>query len=254
MAMLSEIVGFRGVFRALQALNTSPADGLPCAAVESIMAEDAGDRTAPDLLEQMLSAGVVREKGHRLQLTTFGTRTYLLLEALNGGDLRQLFGRMREVDASTSMYQLVRQGMTERFLESLVTRPGFGRLYICSPWINLSRRAIGFLTHGVHQMEKRHGRCPELLVITRPTEAGVPDGALALRDMGATFFFHSRLHSKVYVREPGIEGGTLIAVVGSQNLTKSSNLELGIWIDSDSYFINQLIRYFYDLSNYCVES
>jgi hypothetical protein len=43
-------------------------------------------------------------------------------------------------------------------------------------------------------------------------------------------------------------------VVGSQNLTCSMNLELGIKINSDSHIINQLIGYFWDVSNYCVEA
>jgi len=145
--------------------------------------------------------------------------------------------------------------MTERFLESLVLRPGFGRLYICSPWINLTRKAKGYLAHAVFRAEKRYKCAPELLVLTRPWQDAntLPESLESLRDLGATVFLHPRLHSKLYIREPGPEGGVLAAVVGSQNLTRSVNIELGIWINADSVLIHQLIRYFWEVTNYSEE-
>jgi hypothetical protein len=200
--------------------------------------------------------GLVRREGHQFRVTVFGARTYLLLEALNGGDVTHVFNRLTQLGEVAPMYELVRQGMAERFLQTLVTRPGFRRLYIASPWINLSRRARGFLLHAVHQCERRHGQAPELLVMTRPGRTGsprIPESVKPLEELGATVFLHRRLHSKLYIREPGTTGGVLLAIVGSENLTCSAHLELGIQVNSDSRLINQLIRYFWDVSSYSSE-
>jgi hypothetical protein len=50
-----------------------------------------------------------------------------------------------------------------------------------------------------------------------------------------------------------MSGGYSMAILGSQNLTRSNYLELGIRINSDSQIINKLIAYFWELSYTCVE-
>ena len=72
-------------------------------------------------------------------------------------------------------------------------------------------------------------------------------------DLGATIFLHRSLHSKLYIREPGANGGSLLAIVGSQNLTRSNYLELGIQILGDSTLVQNLVRYFFDVTNESVE-
>jgi hypothetical protein len=44
-----------------------------------------------------------------------------------------------------------------------------------------------------------------------------------------------------------------MAIVGSQNLTKSRYLELGVRINSDSQMIDRLIGYFLELTNHSRE-
>ena len=44
-----------------------------------------------------------------------------------------------------------------------------------------------------------------------------------------------------------------MAIVGSQNLTKSNYLELGIRINSDNQVIDHLIAYFWEITNYSHE-
>jgi hypothetical protein len=141
--------------------------------------------------------------------------------------------------------------MTSQFLESIVERPGFSRLYFCSPWINLDTRQRDMLAHAIMR-EERRGGCPELHVICRPSEVAAdraPEALAPFEKLGATILLNGRLHTKLYIREPDKSGGYSMAIVGSQNLTKSQYLELGIRINADSAIISQLIRYFWDLAN-----
>ena len=63
------------------------------------------------------------------------------------------------------------------------------------------------------------------------------------------FSTNKKVHSKLYIREPDSAGGLMLAIVGSQNLTRSRMLELGILIKGDDQVVNQLVRHFVDLSN-----
>jgi phosphatidylserine/phosphatidylglycerophosphate/cardiolipin synthase-like enzyme len=141
--------------------------------------------------------------------------------------------------------------MTKLFLRSINERPGFRRLYLCSPWISLDQRDVVMLAHAVLQVQEKRGERPEIVVIVRPEQDGpvrVPASVVPLRELGATIFLNSRLHTKLYIREPDSNGGYAMAIVGSQNLTKSSYIELGLRINSDSQMIYQLIAYFWEIT------
>lgn len=201
----------------------------------------------------LVSDGILQALGDDFGLSTFGIRAFILLEALNGGDLRLAYQRLGSLDNTLHSYQLVREGMTETFLENVSARPGFQRIFLCSPWIRLSDRNRKLLVHALHAAELR-GERPEVLVLTRPgVEGSAPSGVAPFLEFGATVFLNPRLHTKLYIREPGRRGGYSMAIVGSQNLTRSKYLELGIRINSDSTMIDQLIAYFWALSNQSVE-
>ena len=203
--------------------------------------------------EDLVAAGVLQVLGVDFGLSTFGIRTVVLLEALNGGDLRLAYDRLSNLDGTLHSYELVREGMTDAFLQNVNARPGFVRLYLCSPWIGLSDHNRNLLVHSLHSAEAS-GERPELLVLTRPGGDGsAPSGIAPLQKLGATVFLNPRLHTKLYIREPGRRGGFSMAVVGSQNLTRSNYLELGIRINSDSAMIDRLIAYFWSLSYESVE-
>jgi len=200
-----------------------------------------------------VAAGVLQRDADRIRLTSFGLRAAMLLEALNGGDLRDLYRRLGAIDSTLRAYELVREGMTETFLRNLNDRPGFGRLYFCSPWINLGRREQEMLTHAVIAAEKR--ATPEILVLTRPANGEkVPAPLRDLQGLGGTVFLNPRLHTKLYIREPDASGGYTMAIVGSENLTRSRYLELGIRINNDGQIINQLVRYFWELASWSQEA
>ena len=204
-------------------------------------------------LHELVAERLVFERGNSFGLTSVGIRTCLLLEAMNGADLRDVYRRLSRLDSGLRMYELVREGMTRMFLQSLIERPAFGRLYFCSPWTSFDAIQANSLSYAVHQFEKRHRRLPEISVITRPekgTETAISDSAQLLQqDFEATIYLNKSLHTKLYIREPDANGGYLMAIVGSQNLTRSNYLELGIRINSDSSMISQLIGYFFEISN-----
>lgn len=217
---------------------------------------DLGVAVPSQVVDELVEARLLQQQGSGMAISRDGQRASLLIEALNGGDIERTYARLRQVNGLGSMYELVRQGMTTKFFESLMERPGFARLYVCSPWINPSDREASILRHASLQMERRSGRPPEVFVITRPPEhqpRGAEEGIRPFRDIGARVFLHSRLHSKLYIREPDANGGYLMAIVGSENLTRSNNLELGIQINSDGRLIDQLIAHFWELTTYTQE-
>ena len=183
------------------------------------------------------------------------TKLQLLLEAIEGGDINDVYRRLRRIDG-TQTYELIREGMTDSFFESLRgVRGRFGSLYVCSPWINASDRALRNLHFAVLEHQSRTTDLPELFVVTRPSNNSVEKDKLdPFRSLHAKIFYLPKLHSKLYIREPDKSGGTMLAIVGSQNLTRSRYLELGVRINGDDQLIRQLIRYFMDLTNISSET
>lgn len=255
MAHLHQTLAVEGAYETLRDLEASSASAFSADEMTGIM-ERCGVDQPKATMADMVAANLLSISGQRFGLTTLGIRTSLLLEAINGADLRDVYRRLSRYDTALRMYELVREGMTKAFLQNINDRPRFGRLYLCSPWISFDRRDLAMLTHAVLQVEQKQGARPEILVIVRPeqnTTSVVPASLAPLLQLGATIFLNSRLHTKLYIREPDASGGYAMAIVGSQNLTTSNYIELGIRINSDSRMIDQLIAYFWEITNYSHE-
>lgn len=252
---LHEKVGFSGAYDALRALDAvTQAAGVSEEHAADVL-RATGVAEAEETLHELNSMGLLRRSGDAVNLTTLGVRTVALLEAVNGGDLSIAFHRLARYDSNLRRYELVREGMTKTFLRNLVDRPGLRRLYICSPWISLDDADRSALMHAITRADMRRPGV-ELIVITRPSGASsdAPQSIEPLRSLGASVYLHPRLHTKLYIREPGLDGGYSMAIVGSQNLTRSNYLELGIRVNGDTDVISQLTRYFLDLCNASRES
>jgi len=236
----------------LREIEAGSSTSLTLQDVIGVMA-NAGVEDPPTLLADFLASNLLHKWGDRVGLTILGIRTLLMLEALNGADVRAIYRRLSHYDSTLRMYELVREGMTAEFLRSINQRPGFTRLYFCSPWIRLDNMRRQMLVHAVVE-EERHKQAPELLVITRPEQDERAQAELEVfRKLRATIFFNARLHTKLYIREPGQSGGYPMAIVGSQNLTRSQYLKLGNRINADSVMVDQLIAYFWELCNASIE-
>jgi len=250
-----QVVAKPGMAEALQELANSSVTGRGRSELEDILS-NAGAREPITAVDDLLEYNLLEQFGDRLGISLAGIRTSLLIQALNGADIEAIWGQLRRVTGSAATYELVREGMTKLFVQSLVDRPGFGRLYFCSPWVNPSQKEGAMLKYAVMREERQSRRLPEVIVVTRPPDVMPPEarGGLAVfREIGAKIYFHRRLHSKLYIREPGPAGGLPMAILGSQNLTRSDWLELGIRINGDSQLIAQLMRYFLDLMSWSSE-
>jgi hypothetical protein len=251
---LLQLLGHGGITATLDQLARENATAFPRAALENMFASF-GASSPAEAVEKCMEASLIEPFGPRLGISSFGRRALLLIQALDGGDIEHIFRRLRQMSGARETYELVRQGMTTRFFTSLVGHPGVARLFFCSPWIHPTAKEAAILRHTALQVAKRAAKL-DVLVLTRPPEMmpkGTEGGLDCFKDVGAQFFFHSRLHSKLYIREPDANGGLSMAIVGSQNLTRSNHLELGIRVNNDGRMIDELIRYFLELTSYSTE-
>ena len=247
-AALTTVLGSEGAFQVLGELQRSSVTSYPTEELATLI-ESCGMADSVVTVDDLLKANLLYRRPGGLAITRFGMRTALLLEAIYGGDLHDLWRRLSSLDPGLRTFELIRNQLTSVFLSGLSRRPGFRRLYICSPWISLDEHQRQLLTHAVMREAD-----PEILVITRPTSnGGPPRGVQPLLDLGAVVFLNGSLHTKLYIREPDASGGALVAILGSQNLTKSTYLELGIQIRGDSTLVQNLVEYFFDVSNESVE-
>ena len=249
MSQLLSLLATPGVDLTLRHLAGAPDSAYPRIQLEDVL-HGHGAPAPHSLIDCLIGENLLQWIGNRIAISRNGRKVNLLMEAIAGGDVRDIFRRLQRIDGGQS-YELVREGMTESFFESLSrTSDRLGTLYVCSPWINASRHAIEHLHYACLRQSGYAVQQPELLVVTRPPrDQGNPSPLAPFRDLGARIFFHRKLHSKLYIREPDQSGGTLFAVVGSQNLTRSRYLELGIRIAGDDQLVRQLIRYFLELMN-----
>lgn len=253
MVHLNEQLGQPGLFDLLVALDDDERTRVP---VEEALplTESRGVVDPLYALHQLQGLGLISRVNDEVGLSTMGIKVTLLLRAINGEDIAQVFYKLRRLDTHLSNYSLVREGMTTGFFKSLALRPDLGSLYVCSPWINLTTTEVRYLRTSILRRQ-RYGGDPDIFVITRPDDGrGTRSENLnPFRALGATIFLNGKLHTKLYIREPGVSGGFMMAIVGSQNLTRSKFLELGIRIEADSVLIRQLIGYFFNISHYSTE-
>ena len=246
-----QVLAVSGVINTLRLLSAMNSTALPRVQLQTAL-DDEGIPESEKILDACIDAHLLQFYGPELGLSRTGLRVLSLVDALEGADIDDVYRQLRRIDGRSDMYELVREGMTSRFMNTLIDRPAVRRLYLCSPWVNPSKRDLGILRYTLLQAHRGSELTPELLVMTRPRDH-VPrecvPGIDALAALGATIYFHPRLHSKLYIREPGPSGGILLAIVGSQNLTRANNLELGIQINGDTHVISQLIQFFWHLTS-----
>lgn len=249
MSTLNAAVGLPGAHETLRAIDQSSDSVFTYDALADLMGRH-GAEDVDKTLTALIGSNLLHQAPQGFEITHLGRRAGLLLDALNGADLRDVWRGLGYLDPTLRNYELLRNNLTDEFLKSLTSRPSFGRLYICSPWISFDRREEKLLASAMLQAE-RGGVRPDIWVVTRPekgpTEATAPSGGRYLQQLGATVVLNRNLHSKLYIREPGPSGGYLMAILGSQNLTRSTYLELGIRIHADTIMISNLIAYFLEL-------
>lgn len=253
---LSEIVGLKGVFAAIREMRHG--QPLPETDVTACL-DKSGVGSSKQILRELVEQGVIGKTGETYFVSSLGQKVWLLLSAINGADLNAVVGELSQMHPAFRPYELVTEGMTAEFIESLVRRPDFRRLYICSPWIHLKDKLLRKLTIALYKAQglRRPSEKVEILVIARPLIKTAPaysafvETFRALRRLGAEIVVHPNLHTKLYIREPDLRGGLTVAVFGSENLTSKRNIELGIRITNDDTLIRRLISYYFELYARC---
>jgi hypothetical protein len=255
MPMPSEVLGQSGLFRWLDEMQYS--QPITQASILDSMQKN-GVGSPDSIFDQMLDLGIIIEESNRFVLSSYGRKAHLLLGGINGEDLREVVRHLSQLEPSIFPYDIVREGMTSDFISSLEARPDFRRIYICSPWISLKRKIKHKLILALYKaQELREGGKIDLLIIARPLHKTDPAYEIkletfrTLENLGAEIVVHKDLHAKIYIREPGSAGGLSIAVFGSENLTGTRNIELGIKITNDTELLHKLVAHFYDIYSQC---
>jgi hypothetical protein len=200
------------------------------------------------LFDDLRVSGFFSARPQGMALTTKAHRTLLFSSGALGSSSASVFDELRTIETTLNRYDLVREGMTSRFIKGLLNEPGFQRLYICSPWINLQKDDLGRLAMALDKAKRSLARPPEILVLVQtPKIPEVKKTLELLRGFGAEIVEKNRLHSKLYMREPGPSGGLSLAIVGSENLTRQKWIELGVEIRNDSHILSKLRSYFFDV-------
>lgn len=251
----SEILGQPGVFDFLKEvynLQTISSDQV----LDLLLA--CGSGSPQPLLDQLTPLGVIIEAGNQLSLSPKGHQVWWLLQAINGGDLKETIHRLTQLDPTLIPYEIVKEGMTGEFIDSLASFPKFRRVLICSPWIYLQRKQLQKFSYAVYKAQEESSvKKVDIIAIAKPLKRKDPnyDQFLevfrALTRVGVEIVLHEKLHTKLYIRDPGTAGGFSQAIFGSENLTSKRNIELGIRITNDTVIINKLITYFFDLYQEC---
>ena len=189
MSQLLPLLAAPGVYLTLRELASSPD-----AAYRRVHLEDTlyghGASAPHSLLDRLINANLLQWIGDRVAISRNGRKTQLLVQAIDGGDLADIYRRLQRIDGRPS-YELVREDMTETFFAGLTQAAGrLGTLYLCSPWINASERAVQNLQYSFLQRPRRFTHDPELLVLTRPPGDDFEPSSLApFRSLGARVFY-----------------------------------------------------------------
>lgn len=237
-----------GVFATLRTLDNAASGTLATDDCFNLL-QEGGVSDPVSTVGELEGLGLIHARADSLSLSTNGLKTVLLLRALSGASLHEILPRLRALAGNRDNYTLVREGMTTGFFRSLATNPNVGRLYVCSPWIRLSTKEQRYLASNVLR-NRRLSQPPRITVITRVGDkyGSRRESLDPFLDLGATVFSNHKLHAKVYIREPGMSGGYTMAIIGSQNLTRSKYLELGIRIEGDTVIIRKLVTYVLELT------
>ena len=139
MSNLNVAAGLRGAHETLRAIDQSSETAFSYDALIDLMQRQ-GAENLEETLTALIANNLLHQAPQGFQITHLGRRASLLLDALNGADLRDIWRKLGQLDQTLRNYELLRNNLTDHFLNSLTNRPSFGRLYICSPWISFERR------------------------------------------------------------------------------------------------------------------
>lgn len=200
----------------------------------------------PYLEEQFRRYNLVAEP--ELVVSGRGRACHCGVNLIEGSSIVDAIDRLHEIDPLAKRITLVREGMTDAFLNLVRRLDSIRRIWICSPWVSLSKDRLRDLTIGIERTKRDTGFVPEVTVVTRPVQdqpLGEKNETLAyFGRVNAVVKYKPNLHSKLYIVETASTPPQRQAFVGSENFTKPRYQEVGIRVNNDNQLIDDLVRYF----------
>ena len=246
--LMNEIVGKKGAYQFLDRIYEYQ-DVVQSQDLAQLIDET---NISQDLFSELTDAGLFIGTPDGFYISSLGKRVTLLLRGINGQEeISEVFRKLTYLYPELRPYELITEDITSYFVDSLLVRPDFIRVYICSPWIRLEQGHLEKVKQAVSQAKRRYENL-QIFVITKPRkgyrnwQASVETFEV-LRSLGAEIVTNERLHAKLYISEPGPYGGAQYAIFGSENLTGRQNIELAIKIENDNEILRKLTGFFFEI-------
>lgn len=246
--LMNEIVGKMGAYQFLDRIFEYP-DVVQSQDLAQLIDEM---NISQDLFSELADGGLLIGTPDGFYISSLGKKVTLLLRGINGQEeISEVFRKLTYLYPELKPYELITEDITSYFVDSLLVRPDFIRVYICSPWIRLEQSHLEKVKQAVSQAKRRYENL-QILVITKPRrgyhnwQASVETFEV-LKSLGAEIVTNEKLHAKLYISEPGSYGGAQYAIFGSENLTGRQNIELAIKIENDNEILGKLTRFFFEI-------
>lgn len=246
--LMNEIVGKKGAYQLLDKIYQYQ-DVVQSHELARLIDEV---NASPELFSELTEAGLFIGTPTGFHISSLGKKVTLLLRGINGDEeLSEVFRKLTYLYPELRPYELITKDVTSYFVDNLLLRPDFIRIYICSPWIRLEKDHLEKIKQAVLKAEKKYQNL-QIFVITQPREGyrnwqASVETFKVLKSLGAEIATNQKLHAKLYISEPGAYGGAYYAIFGSENLTGRQNIELAIKIENDNEILGKLTRYFREI-------
>jgi len=166
---------------------------------------------------------------------------------------RRLIEKIQQLYPELRRIAVIRDNLTGEFFKCLHSVRTAGRISICSPWINMNNdqfETLAFLLQQSVLLEEPHS-INVVMLPSKPSERHHDTTQEMVRrfaELGITVLFSKGLHAKLYVRTPSSSNGSSFAVIGSQNLTRSTYTELGLLIKNERRLVEDLQAAFFEIA------
>jgi len=246
---MSELIGQKGVFQFLNGMNEF-SDMVSSAHLGKLIENT---NISQEVFSALSNNGLFIESPEGFYISSYGKKVTLLLKNINGLlDDSELLTNLTHSNVNLRSYELITESITNYFIDSIEKYPNFIRLYICSPWIRLDDIHLQRFQGAVMKASRLYKNL-EILIISKPKEGynkweESSETFRVLKMMKSDIFTNMKLHTKLYICEPGSLGGSHCAIIGSENLTGMKNIELAIKIENNNDILNKLQQYFFEIS------
>jgi hypothetical protein len=199
-SLISEVVGQKGAYPFLHK-TCQIRDVITTSKLDELIAEF---DISQELFSDLTNIGLFTGTPQGFYISTLGKKAVVLLRCLNGDcSNNDLFNELASLQPESRPYELITEGITDYFIDSVDKYCDFIRIRICSPWIRLSDEHLEKFKAAVAKAYRMYNNL-EISVISLPKEryrnwkASIPTFK-TLMDLGATIVTIKDLHTKLYM-------------------------------------------------------